>query len=164
MEGRFIAKDPAGFEGGINLYNYTSANPVNWADPSGLKKFEMIIWLGGNYGHIIVGGGAYDITIRDLKTGQSTMYTMVAVGIGVGLPSFRGSSRPVNFDADDCKKSDSFDGFGYIGGVSIEATIGIKVGGGIKIPHGPFIPGDMISWDRGGFDIGVSHNATYWYH
>jgi RHS repeat-associated protein len=36
LEGRFISKDPAGFDGGINLYGYTSNNPINFADPSGL--------------------------------------------------------------------------------------------------------------------------------
>ena len=35
--GRFIGKDPIGFNGGdVNLYRYVSNNPVNWRDPSGL--------------------------------------------------------------------------------------------------------------------------------
>lgn len=34
--GRFVTKDPIGFEGGdVNLYNYVFANPVNLNDPSG---------------------------------------------------------------------------------------------------------------------------------
>ena len=89
---------------------------------------------------------------------------MTVVGLGVGLPSFRGSSRPVIFNEDDCKKSDSFDGLGYIGGASAEVGGGAKIGGGIKISNGPFIPNSMIGWDRGGFDIGVSHNITHWSH
>ena len=36
MEGRFISKDPAGFKGGINLYSYTSNNPITHSDASGL--------------------------------------------------------------------------------------------------------------------------------
>jgi RHS repeat-associated protein len=46
--GRFVNKDPIGFEGGdVNVFNYVRGNPVNWADPLGL------FWgipMGENYG------------------------------------------------------------------------------------------------------------------
>lgn len=36
--GRFISKDPIGFNGGdTNLFGYVANDPVNWVDPSGLK-------------------------------------------------------------------------------------------------------------------------------
>jgi len=34
--GRFVNEDPAGFEGGINLYAFSGNDPVNGSDPSGL--------------------------------------------------------------------------------------------------------------------------------
>ena len=36
--GRFITKDPLGFDGGdVNLYAYVGNNPVNYTDPLGLS-------------------------------------------------------------------------------------------------------------------------------
>ena len=35
--GRFISADPIGFAGGLNLYTYSSNNPVSRVDPSGLS-------------------------------------------------------------------------------------------------------------------------------
>jgi RHS repeat-associated protein len=50
MEGRFISKDPIGFDGGLNLYNYTDSNPVNKIDPFGLRPPAMDPGpLGGNF-------------------------------------------------------------------------------------------------------------------
>ena len=34
--GRFLTKDPLGFAGGENLYQYVSNNPLSWIDPLGL--------------------------------------------------------------------------------------------------------------------------------
>jgi RHS repeat-associated protein len=41
MEGRFISKDPIGFEGGINVYVYVQNNPINAIDPSGLQLVSL---------------------------------------------------------------------------------------------------------------------------
>ncbi|TAN40871.1 MAG: type IV secretion protein Rhs, partial [Nitrospirae bacterium] len=39
--GRFISKDPIGFEGGINFYLYVGNNPVNLVDPTGLNAIAI---------------------------------------------------------------------------------------------------------------------------
>ncbi|MBN2179211.1 MAG: hypothetical protein JW743_07250 [Deltaproteobacteria bacterium] len=165
--GRWTAKDPILFAGGdTDLYGYCLNDPVNLIDSLGLKQFEMRIWIGGSIGYAIFGGGIYTATIRDIETGEVTLYNVKALGLGVGFPSFRvTSSRPISFEVDDpCMTSASFKGYGYWGDISAEVGIGIKVGGGIKIPHGPFISGSMIDWQLGGFDVGVSHSITYWSH
>jgi RHS repeat-associated protein len=33
---RWLSRDPSGYDGGPNLYEYCGEDPVNWADPSGL--------------------------------------------------------------------------------------------------------------------------------
>jgi RHS repeat-associated protein len=42
--GRFMTKDPIGFNAGdVNLYRYVNNNPVNFTDPSGLDAFSELI-------------------------------------------------------------------------------------------------------------------------
>jgi RHS repeat-associated protein len=36
--GRFLSEDPIQFQGGVDFYAYVSNNPINYADPSGLKR------------------------------------------------------------------------------------------------------------------------------
>ncbi|MBH3472130.1 RHS domain-containing protein [Pseudomonas putida] len=39
--GRFIGKDPIGFSGGLNVYQY-APNPLQWDDPRGLSPLSII--------------------------------------------------------------------------------------------------------------------------
>lgn len=59
--GRFLSEDPIGFEGGdVNLYNYTSGNPVNWVDPYGLVEVSPGHYdspFGSGPGGYLGGGG-----------------------------------------------------------------------------------------------------------
>jgi len=41
--GRYMTPDPIGLAGGINLYRYAGANPVNYIDPYGLSYMEAAI-------------------------------------------------------------------------------------------------------------------------
>ena len=49
--GRFISRDPAGFAGGFNLYEYAGDSPTNFTDPTGLQADVPVIgWPPGqNY-------------------------------------------------------------------------------------------------------------------
>ena len=42
--GRFLQRDPIGFDGGINQYVYAGNNPVNWSDPRGEAIGPLIYW------------------------------------------------------------------------------------------------------------------------
>ena len=40
-QGRFITRDPIGYEGGINLYGYAGNDPINNTDPLGLRTYDV---------------------------------------------------------------------------------------------------------------------------
>jgi RHS repeat-associated protein len=77
--GRFIAKDPLGFDGGsTNLYAYANDDPVSAIDPSG-EFIPLII------GAAIVGGGLVNGAIEGIKSaihGCSTGQILGAAGRG----------------------------------------------------------------------------------
>lgn len=126
-----------------------------------MKAYELTLSVGGAVGHVIVGGGVFNAYITDLTNKQTALYTVYLLGVGVGLPAVRLMSRPLRFTAHDDTTSRSFEGYGYMGGASLEAVGGVKIGGGLKIPNGPLLT-SHLGGDYGGFDISVSHNITRW--
>ncbi|WP_434482159.1 RHS repeat-associated core domain-containing protein [Pseudomonas putida] len=84
--GRFIGKDPIGFSGGFNLYQYTP-NPIYWIDPLGLAKRgpvpggkgphnEVITAWGNevrtNGGTVLAGGGVLKETLIPTPGGHKS--------------------------------------------------------------------------------------------
>ena len=55
----------------------------------GTGEFELIFRARGGVGHVIVGGGAMDATVKNTTTGQGAEYTILSIGIGVGRVCLR---------------------------------------------------------------------------
>lgn len=55
--GRFLSEDPAGIEGGVNLYAFAGGDPVNFIDPSGFGPRSVAVsWLEDAAGGFLVDG------------------------------------------------------------------------------------------------------------
>jgi RHS repeat-associated protein len=95
QQGRFLTRDPIGYDGGINLYSYTRNNPINWMDPDGTDALDNAIMavaittggleggmqggaLGGGLGTLVEPGGG------TLVGGAAGVYAGAAAGAGIG--------------------------------------------------------------------------------
>ena len=78
--GRWLTRDPIGYEGGINLYGYCGGGPVGAVDPWGLKLWSPYKWIytGDGYASDVAYEAALDgavhgfgVGIEGLKSGAS---------------------------------------------------------------------------------------------
>ena len=72
--GRWITRDPIGYEGGINLYGYTSGNPMGRSD---LDGFDWIEYTGQQYSW-------YKGNVGDHR---NAVFSVPATSGGIGLQS-----------------------------------------------------------------------------
>jgi RHS repeat-associated protein len=96
-DARFYTRDPISYDGGMDLYQYADANPVNYSDPSGLDgtmalpgywpllpPSTFVLRLGA-FGTIIGGGYAIYDLYNYGTTGQTGILTNLGTSIGSTL-------------------------------------------------------------------------------
>lgn len=124
--GRFLQKDPAGFEGGLNLYAYAAGNPLNAVDPAGTWDINWARFTKGVKQIAVAGVGIGLLAISAPVTG--TVGT-VLVGVAAVNTVFSGAAGVCNIalaaggpkDDSAGKQLDQVDGFGKILGVGAGA-------------------------------------------
>jgi RHS repeat-associated protein len=92
--GRFINKDPIGYAGGMNLYEYVRNNSVNWVDFFGLKPIISIKYSEGLQFGARIGIFAFNTNFGsqnyNLVTGEYTVEQSFRLGLSTGKNVFFG--------------------------------------------------------------------------
>ena len=73
--GRFVNRDPIGYDGGINLYTFAGGNPINGRDPLGLDWSDFWFGFGKGVGSTVVAGG--------IIVGAGLLAPELALGAGI---------------------------------------------------------------------------------
>jgi RHS repeat-associated protein len=81
-EGRFLNRDPIGYEGGANLYAYTEGNPTNDVDPDGTKSTGSY-W--GDVGEVFKGYGDFALDTINPFTYYNGAKALYSVGRQQGV-------------------------------------------------------------------------------
>ena len=127
-EGRFINRDPVGYEGGQNLYEAFLDNPLTYRDPNGHVAAGIIgtIGAGGGIGPIFGGGAEGSIGVIGDGLGTIGLQWCVTTSFGgVGAfagPGGQGTLWPGNFGGPpDPGSGVVTEPWAPIGGVGIKA-------------------------------------------
>jgi RHS repeat-associated protein len=106
--GTWTAPDPARFAGGVNLYGYAGADPVNRTDPTGR-------WCVGGSAYAGIGAGAEYCRGPD---GSQSICMEVGVGIGAGIGISNGQPADTGWGV-GLEASASCGPVGISGGLSV---------------------------------------------
>jgi RHS repeat-associated protein len=165
--GRWTAKDPIRFDGGLNLYGYVASDPLNFIDPLGLWSVTVSVYAGSG-GSISVG--------TNPATGAAFISGSVGVGLGGGVsfdPNGGGIPSGGSNNANSNYYSDAFLGIaGDVGATlkigSLNASIGrnFYTGfepdgcGGIRPTAGGNPGGSNVTIDCGATGVGIGINIS----
>jgi len=86
-QGRFLNRDPSGYQGGINLYNCVHSSPTSLTDPTGLGEEERWYDVSGNAVQGLQGGAkaAVNNFFADPGTGLEGELTATVITSGIDM-------------------------------------------------------------------------------
>jgi RHS repeat-associated protein len=133
--GRFLTRDPIGYEGGINLYAYVNNKPSNLADPVGLSGSDLADWIDSkldyaeSYWHYdgneplanATSGGV----LKGFNTNIRSFTKLLRVGKGVGDAAYLEDENIYGraaFVCEDIVRAAAI--FNVIGGAAVAAGVG----------------------------------------
>jgi RHS repeat-associated protein len=118
--GRFLARDPIGYGGGTNLVAYCQADPIDYADPSGLRPTELNFAIKSAPKDF-----DFSLLFNDLagQTGLKVTYQFVSGGNYTGSHPSDSSTVRGLIQFDD-KVVESMDQNGQLAGYQLGATLG----------------------------------------
>jgi len=148
--GRFVSKDPIGFEGGDNnLYGYVLNNPVNATDPEGLCKWTGSVTM--KVGTVSRRGVAAGVVLMALKSEccnnkqAEGVYTAYCGGVSISPKRMpvQVSTAIVVFEGPETPSGSDPKGiFSYLAG-------GVGVGSYGRLRTGSLVSAAGWSWEAG---------------
>jgi RHS repeat-associated protein len=136
--GQFISRDPIGYRGGINLYEYVQSKPIISLDPKGLEECKYIVWSWGmslSLPFFGIGPSASFSPIVVAKGKNGTCYGIaIGAGASVGFGGVGGSGYQVgSFVGDCCPKKMEGNSWGVETEVGVAAVGGYGGGAGVGL-------------------------------